>query len=366
MECSAIVTPQEDELVRSDMSLPNLGHLKAITTEHGIWQHCIMNEPNQAHGFSIDDQARGLIVGLGLVRHGIDPVFAEQLVDTCFRYIEAASLPNGRYHNWADERGQWLDRDGSDDCLGRTIWALGVAWSANHLSAPRSRISVLLDRTLPRVSSIKPPRAMAYCILGVSHLGQKHSPVISELASRLMDALWTHSVTNWYWFEELMTYCNGRLPQSLLIASQALPERVEFRKAGLKSLDFLLQSMRKAAGGKGYAPIGNQGWYRKGALLPASFDQQPVDAGVLAEACIDAARLSSLPKYQIAATDAMSWYDGNNAQGRPMVDPHTGGVYDGLCAAGVNRNMGAESVVSHLMAVLAMRDYDTGTDRFAG
>jgi hypothetical protein len=47
-------------------ALPRLpmGHLDRLLTEIGLWQHCAGDRPDRCHGYSIDDEARGLIVGL--------------------------------------------------------------------------------------------------------------------------------------------------------------------------------------------------------------------------------------------------------------------------------------------------------------
>jgi hypothetical protein len=44
----------------------NLQHLDRLLTPLGIWQHTRYGEPWVEYGFSIDDQARGLIVGAWL------------------------------------------------------------------------------------------------------------------------------------------------------------------------------------------------------------------------------------------------------------------------------------------------------------
>jgi len=43
-----------------------------------------------------------------------------------------------------------------------------------------------------------------------------------------------------------------------------------------------------------------------------------------------------------------------NSKGIPLVDDDTGGCYDGLTEQGVNRNMGAESLISYIISQLKM------------
>ena len=156
----------------------------------------------------------------------------------------------------------------------------------------------------------------------------------------------------WYWFEELMTYCNARLPQGLLTAYEGVSrKRTNTGKRGSKSLDFLLALHEESrAQGIGYAPIGNQGWYKKeaGAAGPAQFEQNSVDAGALAGGLSP-----GLSNYRPGAGTQrsrwmpMAWYDGYNISPTPpMLDRQSGGVHDGIFEAGINSNMGAESVIS--------------------
>ncbi|MDT7961013.1 MAG: hypothetical protein RQ971_04030, partial [Armatimonadota bacterium] len=117
------------------LSLPKvrLEHLRHLLTPLGIWQHTRYAEPWVEHGFSIDDQARGLIVGAWLYRLAAqppdwlaltDPTLPQELIEVCLGYIEAAQLESGRFHNFRDAEGNWLDEVGSEDSHGRTVWGL--------------------------------------------------------------------------------------------------------------------------------------------------------------------------------------------------------------------------------------------------
>jgi hypothetical protein len=50
----------------------------------------------------------------------------------------------------------------------------------------------------------------------------------------------------------------------------------------------------------------------------------------------------------------MSWYEGNNANGIVVRNDETGGIFDAVTPGGVNANQGAESIVTYLMAYLAL------------
>jgi hypothetical protein len=332
----------------------NLTHLKKITNHFGIWQHCREEKPNKKFGFSIDDEARGLIVAVDLARREIDPDFAEQLGAACFGFIEKAARPDGLYHNFSDRECRWLDSVGSEDSFGRTLWGLSVAAAADCSFAPRKRSLSLLERSLPAARDVRFLRSQAFVVIALSQLPGYADEIALGLATRVADAYEETHGPDWCWFENEMTYCNARLPQAMVAAAQLFPSDPRFLEIGVESLDFLLKAMRLAGKGAGYAPIGNEGWYRRGEKRPALFDQQPVDAGALVEACMKAFRVTGEPRFRKAAREAFAWYHGENIHGLPIYDPLTGGVCDALKPAGVNCNQGAESVLSYLMAHFAL------------
>jgi hypothetical protein len=53
---------------------------------------------------------------------------------------------------------------------------------------------------------------------------------------------------------------------------------------------------------------------------------------------------------------AFDWFIGDNDVGAPLYDPKTGGCCDGLEPDGVNRNQGAESTLSYVMALLTLTE----------
>lgn len=347
---AAIIEAPERPALRS----LNLEHLKGITHEFGIWQHCREANPNLDRGFSIDDEARGLIAAIQLAEHGIDPNYAEKLGRICFGFIEKAARPDGRYHNFADKDCRWLDSVGSDDSFGRTLWALGVAVEVDMPFAPRDRAQALIDRSLPLAGSLPFVRSKAFVVLALSHLQGFADELAHSLAGDLSDTYEQNRAADWRWFEDQMTYCNARLPQALFAAARIFPQEERFLAYGIESLDFLLKAMRLAGKGAGYAPIGNDGWYHRGEKRPALFDQQPVDAGALVEACMEAFRATGEPRFRKAAHEAFSWYHGENIHGLPIYNPLTGGVCDALMPTGVNCNQGAESILSYILAYFAL------------
>ena len=321
------------------------------------------DRPHRRHGYSIDDEARGLIVGLRYWQQGVEPVFHGRLAHTCFQFIEKAAITagkgTGRYHNFCDANGRWLDSVGSDDSFGRTLWGLGVAHAVDAPFAPRAAAETLLRRSLPAVDGLNPwyLRAQAFVILGLAAT-RLDDARLKAAADVLADAYEACADASWHWFEDGMTYCNARLPQALFAAARLFPGDPRYARIAGTSLDFLLEKTRNAQGS--HDPVGNarlttRGWFLRTDATPARYDQQPVDAGALVECCVEAWHATSEPRFRQAAWDAFGWYEGRNDHGLPVYDSETGGVADALTPQGLNSNQGAESVLSIHLAHQALQ-----------
>ncbi len=74
------------------------------------------------------------------------------------------------------------------------------------------------------------------------------------------------------------------------------------------------------------APVG--GW-APGEARPG-FDQQPIEAAAIADACARAAVSSSDPQWIDGLRLAVTWFLGDNDAKASMLDEETGGGADGL------------------------------------
>ena len=352
-----------DDVLLSAPAQLRFDYLDCLLTDIGLWQHAEGCRPHPRHGYSIDDEARGLIVGLRSWRAGVEPQFHARMAGTCFRFIQDAAIVHGgsagRYHNFCDAQGRWLDSVGSDDSFGRTLWGLGIAHAIDAPFAPRAAADMLLRRSLPQIDTMQPNylRAKAFVILGLA-AARLADNTACALAHALADAYEACADGDWRWFEDGMTYCNARLPQALFVAARLFPEEPRFIQIATASFDFLLEKTRNGKGS--YDPIGNARlttnyWFTRTDKTPPRFDQQPVDAGALVECCVDAWHATGLPRFRKAARDAFGWYGGNNQHGLPVYNPETGGVSDALTRTGLNRNQGAESVLSVHLAHQALQ-----------
>ena len=121
---------------------------------------------------------------------------------------------------------------------------------------------------------------------------------------------------------------------------------------GLRSLGWLAEVQCSADGY--FAPIGSNGFYPRGGPK-AEFDQQPIEACAMVSASLDAARVTSDPRWTEHASRAFRWFLGQNRLQSPLYEAASGGCRDGLHADRVNENQGAESTLSYLIALLELR-----------
>jgi len=71
----------------------------------------------------------------------------------------------------------------------------------------------------------------------------------------------------------------------------------------------------------------------------------------LAEAAHAAYRATGDGRWARVVGQCVAWFEGDNDAGVPVRDAATGGGYDGLERASVNRNQGAESTLAWLATV---------------
>ena len=95
------------------------------------------------------------------------------------------------------------------------------------------------------------------------------------------------------------------------------------------------------------------GWQR-GEPRPG-FDQQPIEAAALAEACRRAFEVTGDGRWLLVLDRCVAWFLGVNDARLPLYDTVTGGGRDGLHRAAVNENQGAESTLAALSTLQLAR-----------
>lgn len=327
----------------------NPTHLLNMTDDTGLFQHCRYNIPDRNHGYTLDDNARALIVA-ARSKH---PVLMSRL-PVYLGFVMYCQRPDGLFRNFMGYDRHFLEASGSDDSQGRTLWALGVL----YLEQPEYRrlAGELITTLLPHLNELNYLRSKAFVILGL-HSYVQASPdnyAIRARLEKLADELvqsWKVATKNqnWQWFEGFLTYENARLPQALF-AAYITTGRSIYLSIAQEAAAFL----EKIHFERGYLKlIGNYGWLSQGQKA-AEFDEQPVDAGALVEMYQMAYLATGDIAYSRWAQTAFDWYGGKNCHGLAVYEPRNGSCYDSLTAEGLNLNQGAESVLSYQLALQSL------------
>jgi hypothetical protein len=331
-----------------------LDYLIYMTDETGIVQHSKFTTPNRGEGYSTDDNARALIV---CTKHNrLDKTSeATKLADIYLSFLYHMQMKNGRLHNFLGYDRRFLDDVGSDDNLGRTLWACGYAINSNLDKEKKLLSKEIFDKALPHAINSTSPRAKAFAVLGLGQYqraypkNQALSQNMIKLIEQLLKLYEKISSGEWRWFEAYLTYCNGRLPQALFEAYERIGNE-NYLQVAKDSFNFVL----KAQMSKGmFSPIGNNGWYIKGGQK-AMYDQQSVEASCMVETALAAFRATQKNNFRTVAQTIFGWFLGKNTQNLWVYNPNTGGCYDGITPEGLNLNQGAEATVTYLLARLDM------------
>ncbi len=315
-------------------------HLLRLTTDRGLMEHADHDRPRLRHGLCTDDNARALVVlgraaGLGDAEH--------TAFDSYLTFVEQGRIAGG-WRNRQTVAGEWSDDGATDDTHGRALWGLGVAARNAPDADSRARAAAAFASGADLDSHH--PLAVAYAALGAIDATAAAAAGAAEQLERAARLLPRPRPGSWRWPSDRLTYDNARIPEALIGAGSTLGEDAMVDE-GLALLDWLVVEETGEAGFS-FAPVEGRvaGDQRPG------FDQQPIEAWAMADACARAAVLTGDPSWERHRAAAVDWLLGRNDVGVVMYDTDTGAGFDGLTPTGVNLNRGAESTLAALGTLL--------------
>jgi glycosyltransferase involved in cell wall biosynthesis len=335
-----------------------LDHLKILTDDTGILQHANHTIPNRDHGYCTDDNARALMVAAMGRKYSLsDSMGFDSLSSQYLSFLlYAFNVEKGRFRNFMTYARQWTEEEGSEDAHGRALWGLGKAVAFLDHPGQMAMSTTLFSQAIKAVEHFNSPRAIAFALVGIHAYLHKFSGdsevrrVREIIANRLFNQFENNATESWPWPENTLSYANGKLPHALLLSGQWM-QRSDMIDMGLRSLEWLLTIQTE----KGhFVPIGNDGWYEKGGTK-ARFDQQPIEANAMIEACVEAFNITRDKTWIDNAVMCFNWFLGQNDLNMPLYDPKTGGCRDGLMADGINQNEGAESTLAWLLSLMTLQ-----------
>ena len=370
---SAMTRARADFAPAAEPPLPRvqLGPIERMSDGTGMLQHSLFGVADRAHGYCIDDNARALM--LMALAEDLPRERRLALATIYASFVESAWNPeSGRFRNFMGYARHWLESEGSSDSNGRTLWALGV--TAGHAPSANLRrwAAHLFARAIDCVQPGNYPRSSAFVVLGAAALIEAE-PTSAAKQALIDHAEWLSGLIDnnvrpgWHWFEPVLSYDNTRLPEALLVAGRTLG-RADLVESGLETLEWVT-GMTTSRNGE-FRPVGTLSFGEPFAE-PAPFDQQPLEAWAMIDACAAAFAVTADPRWIARARSARDWFLGANLIREPLVDPMTGECHDGLTPLGLNRNHGAESILAWQFAQrgfnrLAARHRPERTPRIAG
>ncbi|MEO7235969.1 MAG: glycosyltransferase [Lapillicoccus sp.] len=333
-------------------------HLVRLSDEVGVFEHAEMLRPRLEHGYCVDDVARVLVV---LAREPRPTPELAALLRTCLTFVLDAVVDDGRVHNRRVHGGGWTDEAGVEDCWGRALWGLGTVAARS----PDAEISARAYEGFERAASRRSPdrHATAFAALGAAEiLVERFRHAVSRTllgdAARLLDTrpmMSTPPDPAWPWPEPRLRYANAALPDALIAAGDLLGDDGRLAR-GLEQLEWLVDLETAGAPGARHRSMSPARGWAVGEPRPG-FDQQPIEVAALADACARAGDLAggATRDWDAEVLCCEAWFRGANDVGVPMLDPESGGGYDGLEPDGRNENQGAESTLALLSTLQQAR-----------
>jgi glycosyltransferase involved in cell wall biosynthesis len=351
----------KNSILEYKIPLINLDHIKKLTTDFGMIQFSIINQPDLKSGYTIDDNARAMVAMCKHFELTKDKTDLEY-IKIYLNFISSCLQDDGSFLNYVDEDGDFTSQNyetNLEDSNGRAIWALGHLISLESILpvALVDKAKMTLERATVNITKIHSTRAMAFAIKGLYYANskeksQQNTTIIKELADRMVQMYKHESNTNWSWFESYLTYGNSILPEAMLCAFLSTGD-TSYKAIAKTSFDFLLT---KIFSNNSIKVISNKGWLLKDDSIKNQEvgGEQPIDVAYTILALNKFSKAFKSKKYTQQMKIAFSWFLGNNHLHQIIYNPCTGGCYDGLEDTYINLNQGAESTVSYLLARLTI------------
>ncbi len=112
---------------RAELPEIKLNHLIRMTDSTGLYHHAIGSIPNYNEGYCTDDNARALLLTVLLEEVYEDTAKIQELSSRYSAFVNYAfDKEKKHFRNFMSYDRRWIEDVGSDDCQGRSIWALGT------------------------------------------------------------------------------------------------------------------------------------------------------------------------------------------------------------------------------------------------
>src|SRR5581483_1616048 len=99
---------------------------------------------------------------------GESPERSRAVSTTCAAFLNHAfDRQTKRFHNHLSFDRHWVDEQGSEDCHGRALWALGAGVGRSPFRSFQAMAGQLFALALPPLAEFTSPRAWAFGLIGI-------------------------------------------------------------------------------------------------------------------------------------------------------------------------------------------------------
>lgn len=336
----------------------SLKHLFKLTDNFGILQFAKLSVPDKDSGYTVDDNARALIVA-SLYYCKTKDEAALKYIKIYLEFLRYTLDGSGYFRNYVNFDRAFNEEENKksslEDPTARAYYALARVASMRKLPKDiREKAKLIFEKSFKSGVKFKHLRSVSFYLKALYFYSlikkdRKIRDEIKQYANILVAKYKKHTTLDWFWFEDILTYSNGLLPQVLMLAYLSTKDKT-FLKTAKEAADFLIKNTFH---GSMCIPIGQNGWLQKGKEKQY-FDQQPEEVTSLVEMLKTQYRVTKRKKYKKLMRKSFGWFLGENTLEQLVCDFGSGGCYDGVGEKEINLNQGAESTISYLIARLTV------------
>src|SRR4030042_3848220 len=259
------------ELSKEQRKLPpiKLTHLAKLTDNFGVIQFAKLTEPDISSGYTLDDNARALIVAATHYKKFLVPS-SLKLVSIYLNFICRVTKPDGYFNNYVNSNRSVNEKrnlqENSEDSSARSLYALALVSTTKQIPKHlKHQAHYIFEQSFRKNVVFTSPRAIAFYIKALCCMLSKWKEtnmiaVLRYNCEQLMTLYEKSHSPDWEWFESYLTYSNAVLPEALLLGYKITRER-RYLEVSEITFNFLINHTFKD---NLYIPIGQSGWFRKG------------------------------------------------------------------------------------------------------
>lgn len=244
---SHVAEEYSDILTRLVLPPINLKYLKKMTDEVGLFQFAKLDEPHIKFGYTLDDNARALLVCSQLVEQKYPSKDVAKLVSKYLKFIEICQQENGSFVNYVEHESKMATKQNTiedlSDAHARAALALSeVMQNTAFKKSIRDAAQHIFICALPHLN-LNPHLRSKAMMIKAACLAHKVLPtyqkqllnIVEENCANLVSAFKKNDQQNWHWFEDQLGYNNALLSESLMIGGTFLKNK-EYVEVGVTSL----------------------------------------------------------------------------------------------------------------------------------